>query len=279
MYASRTWCTHAKKKNATEVNVCLAFDFAQRSLHHAGATHVVTVCSCQRNHLTSSPFIKIFCTEVNVCLAFNFAQRSLHHAGATHVVTVCSCQRNHLTSSPFIKIFCALFSKEVRLGSPSSFVVPGTSCSACVRMVRPHPSAAISIRKGSLSCTYTFSSQRICLSTLPNLFAWSSSIEHQTVQKVSNVHQNIASRGYFMSLKMNENAYVSRSGRNGTLAPKRHFEIRAFNGIGPSLIVPCCYRNSIDHSIEACKPSQDSCQVWALSVSWLWSYGQFCRPW
>ena len=61
MYASRTWCTHAKKKNATEVTVCLAFDFAQRSLHHAGATHVVTVCSCLRNHLTSAPFINIFC--------------------------------------------------------------------------------------------------------------------------------------------------------------------------------------------------------------------------
>ena len=55
--------------------------------------------------------------------------------------------------------------------------------------------------------------------------------------------------------------HVSRSGRNGTLAPKRHFEIRAFKGTGPSLIVPCCYRNSIDHSIEAYKPSQDSCQV------------------
>ena len=58
-------------------------------------------------------------------------------------------------------------------------------------------------------------------------------------------------------------SYVSRSGRNGTLAPKRHFKIRAFKGIGPSLIVPCCYRDSIDHSIEAkaWKPLQDSCQV------------------
>ena len=50
-------------------------------------------------------------------------------------------------------------------------------------------------------------------------------------------------------------------------------------GIGPSLIVPCCYRKSIDHSIEPHKPSQDSYQVWELSVFWLWSYGQFCRPW
>ena len=44
---------------------------------------------------------------------------------------------------------------------------------------------------------YTFSSQHICLSTLPNLFAWSSSIGRKTVPTVSNVHQNIASKRLF----------------------------------------------------------------------------------
>ena len=68
MYASPMWCSYAKKKkNATEVTVrtCLAFDF-----HRAGATHVLTVCSCQRilNRLTSSPF---FFFVVNVtCMHF-----------------------------------------------------------------------------------------------------------------------------------------------------------------------------------------------------------------
>ena len=37
------------------------------------------------------------------------------------------------------------------LGSPSSFVAPGTSCGARVRIVLPRPSAAMSIRKRSLS--------------------------------------------------------------------------------------------------------------------------------
>ena len=39
-----------KKKNETEVTVhmSLAFDFAQRSLHRTGATHVLTVYSCQK---------------------------------------------------------------------------------------------------------------------------------------------------------------------------------------------------------------------------------------
>ena len=58
MSASRRWCTRAKK-NATEVTVCLAFDFTalcSGAFITRGATHVVTVCSCQRNHLTSSPF-------------------------------------------------------------------------------------------------------------------------------------------------------------------------------------------------------------------------------
>ena len=43
--------------------------------------------------------------------------------------------------------------KEVRVGfeSPSSFEEPGTSCSARVRIVLPRPSAAMSIRKISLS--------------------------------------------------------------------------------------------------------------------------------
>ena len=48
---------------------------------------------------------------------------------------------------PFLK------RKDVRVGleSPSSFEGPGTSCSARVRIVLPRPSAAISIRKRSLS--------------------------------------------------------------------------------------------------------------------------------
>ena len=67
MYASQTWYTHAKKKkkkNATEVTVSDIhewFDFKERSLHRAGATHVLTVvlakgiisqvcrCFCKRN--------------------------------------------------------------------------------------------------------------------------------------------------------------------------------------------------------------------------------------
>ena len=53
------------------------------------------------------------------------------------------------------KIFLRPFLKwkEVRVGfeSPSSFEGPGTSCSARVRIVLPRPSAAMSIRKRSLS--------------------------------------------------------------------------------------------------------------------------------
>ena len=42
-----------KKKKKEKRHTCLAFDF-----HRAGATRVLTVCSCQRNRLTSSP---LFC--------------------------------------------------------------------------------------------------------------------------------------------------------------------------------------------------------------------------
>ena len=61
MYASPTKCTQIERgvrnqkkieKNAIEVTI--------RVLHLTfiapGATHVLTVCSCQRNRLTSSPF-------------------------------------------------------------------------------------------------------------------------------------------------------------------------------------------------------------------------------
>ena len=56
MYASPKWCTQPKKKKKKRDRkkrdrTCLAFDF-----HRAGATHVLTVCSCQRNRLTGSPF-------------------------------------------------------------------------------------------------------------------------------------------------------------------------------------------------------------------------------
>ena len=46
---------------------------------------------------------------------------------------------------------------------------------------------------------------------------------------------------------------MSRSGRNGTLAPKLVSVLRyeRLEITGPSLIVPCCYRNSIDHSIDS----------------------------
>ena len=41
---------------------------------------------------------------------------------------------------------------------------------------------------------YTFSSLHVCLSTLPNLFVWSS-IGHKTFRRVSNVPQNLAIKG------------------------------------------------------------------------------------
>ena len=53
IYASPTWCTHAKKKkkNATEVTVrARVWHLTLRSgamIAGAGATHVLTVCSCQ----------------------------------------------------------------------------------------------------------------------------------------------------------------------------------------------------------------------------------------
>ena len=44
MYASPTWCTHAKKKRDRSDRVWhLCIDFTERSLHCAGATHVLTV--------------------------------------------------------------------------------------------------------------------------------------------------------------------------------------------------------------------------------------------
>ena len=50
------------------------------------------------------------------------------------------------------KHFCARFSKGKRcFESPSSFEGPGTSCNARVKTVLPRPSAAMSIRKRSLS--------------------------------------------------------------------------------------------------------------------------------
>ena len=61
MYASPTWCTHAKKKKRHRSDRVWHswFDFTERSLHRAGATHVLTVakgiisqvfrCFCKRN--------------------------------------------------------------------------------------------------------------------------------------------------------------------------------------------------------------------------------------
>ena len=76
------------------------------------------------------------------------------------------------------KKYFARFLKEVRvgLGSPSSSAIPETNCCAHVRIVSNPP----------LSChvyhyqkkivfkfnAYTFSSQHIRLSQLPNLFVW-----------------------------------------------------------------------------------------------------------
>ena len=58
MYASPTWCTHAKKKNETEVTVhtSLAFDFAQRSLHRMGPPMCSPFIVAKRDHLVSSLF-------------------------------------------------------------------------------------------------------------------------------------------------------------------------------------------------------------------------------
>ena len=87
---------------------------------------------------------------------------------------------------------------RVGLGSSSSFVVPGPAA-VHVSEKTPCPSAAISIWKNiALKVNaYTFFSQHVCHSTLPNLFVWSSSIGLKTVRTASNVHQKIAIKGLF----------------------------------------------------------------------------------
>ena len=82
MYASRTKCTEVrrgvrmqkkKRKNRDSDRTCLAFDFTQRSLHRARATRVLTVCSYQRNDLTSSPFFFFFFCKRNAFLRIGMA--------------------------------------------------------------------------------------------------------------------------------------------------------------------------------------------------------------
>ena len=106
---------------------------------------------------------------------------------------------------PFLK------RKEVRvgLGSLSSFVVPGTSGSARVRIVLPRPSAAMSIRKRSLS-------RSMHTPSLPSTYAFLlypiSSIGRPAldVKQSTRIAMFIKikpSSGYFMSLKIHEYAY------------------------------------------------------------------------
>ena len=88
---------------------------------------------------------------------------------------------------------------ESRSWIPEQFRSTWASCSARVRKVTPRPSAAISIRKNIAFKVnaYTFFSQHVCHSTLPNLFVWPSSIGLKTVRTDSNVHQKIAIKGLF----------------------------------------------------------------------------------
>ena len=61
------WKKNTTKDRGSGRRRCLAFDFTQRSPHCARATHVLTVCSCQRNHLPRSLFfLFIYFFFVNV---------------------------------------------------------------------------------------------------------------------------------------------------------------------------------------------------------------------
>ena len=141
-------------------------------------------------------------------------------------------ERNFLR--PFLK------RKEVRVGlsSPSSFVVPGTSCRARVRMVWPRPSAAKSIGKRPLSCIHLRFPAHMPFYSIQSLRLVVQHWQSTRLATFIKIWPSSWSRGYFMSLKCTKMHIIASDFSKispGSMPPDPPAEARASPELLPSV--------------------------------------------